>query len=258
MKNTLFFVLFVFCVNGILSQNLVINPGLENWDSSTKPTGWTTSTKCTSEPAVFHTGILACMHSGSASSRGDLGQLIEITAGKTYTLSLYYLTGVPTTGVGARVWCYWKNSEGTSITDPATDDLLRSAYLSSPTWAQYSVNVTAPPGTTALYLEVRTYINSITYWDDFVLQESIATDVFQNEMPEISIYPNPAEDHLFIRNTERFSLAEIINLNGASLKTITLNNSAELIIPVNDLARGIYMLKLRNGDRTIMKKFIKE
>jgi len=257
MKRAVFFVLFVSFFNTIMPQNLVVNPGLESWESSTKPTGWTTSTKCTSENAVFHSGSLACMHAGSASTRGDLGQLISISPGKTYTLSLYYLTGVPTTGVGARVWCYWKDSNGLSINDPATDDLLRSGYLSSPTWAQYAVNITAPAGAAAIYLEVRTYINSIMYWDDFVFEESIATEVNQEVTNELIVYPVPAEDYLFIKNIQGFRSIELLNLNGTSIRSFTLNGKEEIIIRVNDLAKGIYVLNFRGGGRTVLKKFIK-
>jgi hypothetical protein len=258
MKRAVFFVLFVSSFRLVHSQNLVVNPGLENWESSTKPTGWTTSTKCNSEQVNFHSGTLSCKHSGSASSRGDMGQLIPVSSGKTYTLSFYYLTGTPTTGVGARIWSYWKNSEGSSITDPATDDLLRSDYLSSPVWAQYSVNITAPAGATAIYLEVRTYINSIMYWDDFVFEESIATGFSGDVTDKLKIYPVPAADYLKIGNCQGFKAAEIICLNGNILKSVPLEGSDELTIALNDLIEGIYLLRVTDGKKTVLRKFIKK
>lgn len=258
MKRAVFFVLFVSSFSMVHSQNLVVNPGLESWESSTKPTGWTTSTKCNSEPVNFHSGILSCKHSGSISSRGDMGQLIPVSSGKTYTLSFYYLTGIPTTGVGARVWCYWKNGEGSSITDPSTDDLLRSDYLSSPAWVQYSVNIIAPAGATAIYLEVRTYINSIMYWDDFVFEESIATGLSLDETNKLKIYPVPAEDYLQISNCQGFKSAEIICLNGNILRSIPLAGMDEITIALNDLNEGIYMLKVTDGKKTVLRRFIKK
>ena len=256
MKRAVFFVLFVSSFKMVHSQNLVVNPGLESWESSTKPTGWTTSTKCNSEPVNFHSGALSCMHSGSASSRGDMGQLIPVTSGKTYSLSFYYLTGVPATGVGSRVWCYWKNSDGSSITDPATDDLLRSGYLSSPAWAQYSVTITAPASAAAIYLEVRTYINSIMYWDDFVFEESIATGFSEEITNKLNIYPVPAQGYLKISNCRGFKTAEIIRLNGNSIQSFQLEGLDEITIELNDLTAGVYILRVTDGKKTIVRKFI--
>lgn len=258
MKRVVFFVLFFFVLANARSQNLVVNPGLETWETSTKPAGWTTATKCSTEATSVHTGSYSCLHAGSASSRGDLGQSIAVTPGKSYNLSFFYKTGITTTGVGARLWCYWKDAGGGSITDAASDDILRSTtYLSAPDWTQHSVTVTAPATAASLYLEVRTYINSITYWDDFVFEESVPTGISDAAETTPEIYPVPAEDYLIIRNAYGIKSIELHDLSGSKLISVTDAGDGEIRLYVGDLRRGVYVLRIHYGVKVVFRKFLK-
>lgn len=258
MKKTAFFVLLVFLLISAQSQNLVVNPGLETWESTTKPTGWTTATKCSTELSAIHSGSYSCIHVGSASSRGDLGQMITVVPGKSYNLSFFYRTGVPTTGSGARLWSYWKDAGGNSITDAATDDILRpGTYLSSPDWAQFTTNVTAPASAVALYFEVRTYINSITYWDDFVFEEGLATGLNDDVRTSPELYPVPAGDYLNIKVSSGVKSMEILDLSGTLLKSGNVSGESQISIYVGDLAKGFYFVRLRYQGRIVLRKFLK-
>ncbi|HLN55064.1 MAG TPA: T9SS type A sorting domain-containing protein [Bacteroidales bacterium] len=259
MKRVLFFVLFVFLLISAESQNLVINPGLETWESSTKPAGWTTATKCSSELSTVHSGSYSCIQTGTSSSRGDLGQLIAVTPGKSYNLSFFYRTGILTTGVGARLWCYWKDAGGASITDAVSDPLLRNtAYLSAPEWTQYLINITAPASAVAIYLEVRTYLNSVTYWDDFVFQEGLATGVSDDFAATPALYPVPAGNYLNIKNASGIQSFEILDLSGTVVKSVTTSYDPETSIYVGELAKGFYILRMRYQGRCEMRKFLKD
>ena len=124
-----------------------------------------------------------------------------IVPDKQYRLTFFYKTVITGSGNGCRIWCYWKNSEGINMTDPPTDDILRpSKYLKSETWQQFSVDIAAPAGASSFYLEVRTYQNSVVYFDDFVFEENVATYLAQEKVSDIKIYPNPASDFLNISN----------------------------------------------------------
>jgi len=72
----------------------------------------------------------------------------------------------------------------------------------------------------------------------------------------ISIYPNPASNQLSIINTQ-FLIKEvnIVDVTGKTIKTFRKKMSN---IKLDDLSPGIYFLKIRTEENTIIKKFIKE
>jgi hypothetical protein len=74
------------------------------------------------------------------------------------------------------------------------------------------------------------------------------------ETPIFSVYPNPATNKIEIKGIEINELL-IFDVFG---KLVLQNNSAEQIIDVNSLEKGIYFLKLRSGKTTYTSKFLKE
>lgn len=75
-----------------------------------------------------------------------------------------------------------------------------------------------------------------------------------NEINEIAIYPNPVKEIIYLSNITETEY-EIFDILGNSIsKGKTIING----INVNSLSKGIYILKLKNGENLITKKFIKE
>jgi hypothetical protein len=258
MKGKIFFVLLFMATLSVHSQNLVVNPGFESWDSDTKPTGWTTAQNCLSESSIVWSGSHSCRQAGTTSSK-YLGQMIQVTSGNTYCLSFYYQTQITDNGNGCRIWCYWKDSEGASLADPSTDDLLRpSQYLKSDDWSQFSVNVTAPEGAVALYMEVRTYPNSVTYWDEFSFSESVATYSTGTREQDIVIYPNPASDNLYVKGSDKIESVEIYNMEGIPIWSRNYDGQPLITVPVSNLREGFYTVIIRLPGRTVYRKLLKE
>ena len=77
------------------------------------------------------------------------------------------------------------------------------------------------------------------------------------EQNSFSVYPNPAKDFLVIENltNETISSVEIYNLTGKLVKNEILNFST---INIEDLAKGIYLLRIKTENKIINQKFIKE
>ncbi len=182
MKKTFkhFKTLLTFCFSLFLSvglvngQNLLLNGDFELWDDSNTPTSWTKVESITQESGTVNGGTYSAKHTGGTS---DLGQSIAVTAGETYTISLWYYIESGD-GTDARIWSYWK-SGGSTVNDNA--DELRgpnnSYFTSDPSWQNYTVTLEAPATVDELYLEVRTYSGATVYWDDFsVLEEAPSTD----------------------------------------------------------------------------------
>jgi surface protein len=69
----------------------------------------------------------------------------------------------------------------------------------------------------------------------------------------ISVYPNPAKDKLFIQGLLKPTKISVYNVLGKLiLSKITLNE-----INVNNLQSGIYIIKVKEEQKQIVRKFIK-
>lgn len=248
----LFFSARMYC------QNLAVNPGFEDWEKVTRPAGWSHVEKCTKDSNEVHSGKYSCKHTG-LSSTSDLGQNIAVTPGVDYTLSLFYKTGVPSEGNGSRIRCYWKDSGGNSISDPATDDIMRPGkYLKSSVWAQFSITVKAPETASTFYLEVRTNSNSMIYWDDFLFCETAPLSIKDESNLTPSVFPNPTHDFIMLRNISGSICAELIDVNGLECSRYDTRSSDETSVPTELLKPGIYFLRIVYPKRTIVIKIIKE
>jgi len=74
----------------------------------------------------------------------------------------------------------------------------------------------------------------------------------QNQL-DISIYPNPTNDKLFIQGLSSSSRVSIYNVLGKLVLSQTISKE----IDVKQLSKGIYMLKIVDEQKEIVRKFIK-
>jgi hypothetical protein len=256
MKRVFFFVLLTNISLLSFSQNLVINAGFESWEKSNKPAGWTTTQNCLKDSTNVKSGSYSCRHEGGTKY---LGQTLPIVPYKQYILTFFYKTVITGSGNGCRIWCYWKNSEGINMTDPPTDNILRpSKYLKSDTWQQFSVDITSPANSASFYLEIRTYQNSVAYFDDFVFEENVTTYTPEEKLSDIKIYPIPSSDFLNINNVSGLQQISIQSLSGKILSSSKFNGEQMVRIPVSGLPDGIYILRIKTTKGIVIKKFIKE
>lgn len=86
-------------------------------------------------------------------------------------------------------------------------------------------------------------------WEDGQYRESLLKwfrtefdGISEISNSEISIYPNPTSDFIFIENTEP-QLVTIYSLDGKLLKTVESTN----VIDVRDLNKGIYLINIDNA-----------
>lgn len=76
------------------------------------------------------------------------------------------------------------------------------------------------------------------------------------EFKEIKIYPNPAIDFLQIENIADKTIIFIYSMDGKLQKSITLSENG--ILKINELAEGIYIIKLQTEKGVIYRKIIKQ
>jgi hypothetical protein len=117
--------------------------------------------------------------------------------------------------------------------------------------------VTAPASAAYFNLIIRTLPNSVTYWDDVVFEESVAT--YSNELisHDIRIYPNPVSDYLTISNISNMQLIDILTLAGTKIWTSGINGEESLAIPVAGLKNDIYIINMYGSSKRFSGRFIK-
>ncbi len=110
------------------------------------------------------------------------------------------------------------------------------------------------------FVSYRFYTDSGLFGDRFEL-------IFQNrplkeEEAEIlvdNLYPNPVEDILNVQFSRPVTgIVEIIDLSGKRVNSYRLENVSEYEFDVNDLPKGIYILKLKSADWEKEYQFIKK
>ena len=168
------------------AQNLVLNPGMENWDDGSNPSDWDKVENTIQESSNIHGGSYSAAHI-SASGTKDLNQVVEgIVGGQQYNIEYYYLDNSAT--ARTRIWSYWLDADGNTLDDGA-DDLRPSTYSEdSPDWIHFSKTLFAPSTATQFRFEVRVYkqdgnTDGMVYYDDFLVEGNSSIN------PEPTNYP---------------------------------------------------------------------
>ncbi len=91
-------------------------------------------------------------------------------------------------------------------------------------------------------------------WD---LKEDNTDEIAAFTNANISIYPNPVKDNLTVRGITKSAIASIYSVNGKLLQTHQLSSSTNEI-NVNNLSKGVYIIKLQTDKESTVKQFIKQ
>jgi arabinan endo-1,5-alpha-L-arabinosidase len=96
-----------------------------------------------------------------------------------------------------------------------------------------------------------------------VYSNFLGTSIREIKPMEFSVYPNPATDLLFLTLNESRGLnvhTEIYNLSGMLMdaRNHGYYSGEKITIPVQNLRAGIYLLKVYDGNRAKVTKFIKK
>ncbi|MDZ4204095.1 MAG: Omp28-related outer membrane protein, partial [Bacteroidales bacterium] len=96
---------------------------------------------------------------------------------------------------------------------------------------------------------------AITY-TNFIFVHDVSIGIKQAE--QFFIYPNPANDVLYVAGGERYNTLQIFNVVGQLAKTVGNFSSqkGQDGIYVGDLARGVYIVKLYGDDRETFTRLV--
>jgi hypothetical protein len=84
-----------------------------------------------------------------------------------------------------------------------------------------------------------------------------ATSVFDEELEELNIYPNPASSIIYIENSHSIEAIEIVDLTGKLCYQIKESNVTE--IDISFLPKGLYYLKVKTASGGVgIRKVVRE
>lgn len=84
------------------------------------------------------------------------------------------------------------------------------------------------------------------------------TDVDKPLTNNLSVYPNPVSDNLFVKSDSQIETIQIISITGSIVIEKQVFSEQIVNIPVNSLSKGTYITRIKlNGGKTIHYKLIK-
>lgn len=107
--------------------------------------------------------------------------------------------------------------------------------------------------TAKIYFDYNAPIVTNTYTTN--IQNVLATSGTSKENKDITIYPNPVKDVLYIQSKTEIVKAEVYDAAG---RIITSANVKGNSVNVSELAKGSYIIRLSSKDKTVIQKFIKD
>jgi hypothetical protein len=116
------------------------------------------------------------------------------------------------------------------------------------------------------FVKVYGYQNANNATSCYTLKVQLGTASLVETTQEITnagvlkVYPNPVNDYLNVSalgNIDRKSVLSIFDAQGVLIRTINMTSNLQRI-NVGDLAKGVYIIKLNNGEGNLSSKFVRQ
>lgn len=85
-----------------------------------------------------------------------------------------------------------------------------------------------------------------------------ATAINNEKIEAITISPNPVSDVLYVKSEENIHTITVVNISGNTILNLNPNVSGEISIPVSNLNKGMYLIKVETLNGNKVCKFLKE
>jgi hypothetical protein len=93
-------------------------------------------------------------------------------------------------------------------------------------------------------------------------EELVIEEIKESVELDVLAYPNPSVNGVFYVKTPEFSNMQadvmIVSLTGQVIQQMKLDGNTENLVDLSHLATGIYMMQVVEGDRSMMKKLIRQ
>lgn len=136
-------------------------------------------------------------------------------------------------------------------------DAGRDIILETGKWVTVDLQVDMTQFTGLKEFGITSNINGKIWYDNLYVYKGQPASVENNGLLGFSMYPNPANNILNISAKETIQNADIFNVLGKRVMSVTINKTNDAI-NVSDLASGIYLIKYTVNDKVGTAKFIKQ
>ncbi len=172
------------------------------------------------------------------------------------------------TDCGANWTSVWSKS-GTALNNdqalyPGTNAATIFIPNAASDWSHYSINLNSYKANTNLLVAVRGVAltanqGNAMFIDNIKISGNTPAGLTDKQFSDIlSLYPNPADNSVFIKGLAGDAKVEVVDMLG---KVISVNNfsniNADIEIPVSNLSKGTYIIKISQEDKTAVKQFVK-
>lgn len=159
---------------------------------------------------------------------------------------------------GQGLWYYWGIDDctlGGQKLEFTTSSLLYDVYRQNPSGGDY-VKANSQPLTDTAFIDLRLPYGLYHYYiltTGNTCMEATASDTIEVDVitslgkpydEKISIYPNPARDQIRVKSTLPMNRILLINVLGLKVAEFSLNGVLETIIPIENLSKGHYLMKI--------------
>ncbi len=202
-------------------------------------------------------------------SNGSSANMINVSTNvagtSTYTVTVVDCNGCSSTGMSTvTINPNPVVNLGNDTTICTTDDLILNAgQHSSYNWStgetSSSIIIDASQYNTGTYTFSVLVANEFgcTAWDTIQVTIDLCNEINNNQLAAVRIYPNPAKDFLVVENCMKGSVVETYNQLGQLVYTTVVTDKS-LVIPLNHLPSGVYVIKIIDGVDNYSKSIIKE
>jgi beta-glucanase (GH16 family) len=112
-------------------------------------------------------------------------------------------------------------------------------------WLRSSNNANQTNSTATANLPIKNIVN----------QTGIGSVSNDKELKGLKVYPNPAQEELFISGLKKYQYLEILN---STLQSVSITLGMQEKIDISQLESGLYFLRIYCDNTVIIRKFIKE
>ena len=100
--------------------------------------------------------------------------------------------------------------------------------------------------------------SSNTPLTDILISVANGQQIMKAKEVQLSVFPNPAFKHLFIRSNSVIEYIQLFNLAGQLVLEKEGNFGTQEIVNWQNLSAGIYFLNIQTSQQTIMQKIFFE
>ncbi|MEA3447692.1 MAG: T9SS type A sorting domain-containing protein [Bacteroidota bacterium] len=101
----------------------------------------------------------------------------------------------------------------------------------------------------------------VWYDEDRIPSNYLAADTInsietQNNHDKIDMFPNPADDMVYIQSTFPVQYVSVINSVGVEIKKYPVSGEKQFSFSTSELSSGVYLIEISNDGKPVMKKLL--